>query len=95
MAVVAFANYRCRRTELQIETRVEYVQRPFPEASVAILFPVANDATFYLVDLFKTAVLHDERENFAANTTSAIRNDWFVLDVVVFAALKLCDEVTR
>ena len=72
---------------LQFQAIVEHVQRTFPQTLVAGGRGLAAKAALTLVHLFEAAVLHDDRENFAANAASAVRNDGLVFQVVVFATL--------
>ena len=60
LAVITFANHGRRRAEFQIQASVEHIQRTFPQASVSVLFAIANDAAFNLIDLFEAAILHDD-----------------------------------
>ena len=72
---------------------VEDVERTVPVTGAAEGLAVADDAAVELVDLFETAVLHQHRQDFAADSAGAVGDDRFVLEIVVLAGLDLRDEV--
>lgn len=81
--------------EVELQSLVEDIQRTFPVAIVLERLSVSSDASVNLIHLLKTAILHDDRENFAANSACAICDDGFVLQVIEFAALQFPDKVRR
>lgn len=78
-----------------VHTIVEYVERALPKSAIPELFAVAHDATVDLVDLAEAAILHDRREDLAANATGAVRDDRTVLQMVILTAVDLANKVTR
>ncbi len=93
-ALVALADrFRVCR-EVDGHALVEDVERTVPQAGVAVLFAVANDAAVELVDLAESAAAHKRGEHFAADAARAVGDDGNVLEVVVLAAVEFGDEVT-
>ena len=80
-------------TKFNFETAIKDIQRSLPEAFVSKLFAVSNNATINLVDLFESAVFHDHGQHFTTNAARAIRNNWFVFEVVVFPALNFGNKI--
>jgi hypothetical protein len=79
--------------EVNIHAAIKDVERTLPEAFVTVALAVAHNATFNLVDLLEAAIDHDRGENLAANASSAVGDDWFVLEVVILATFQFSDEV--
>lgn len=75
------------------KSRVEDVERPFPQTFVAVLLGIANNSAFNLVHLLEATVLHDCREDFATNSARAIRNNRFSLEVVVLSTFKFANKI--
>ena len=94
-AVRAFADGFGFVTEIYGHAVVKHAQATFPESVVAVLFPVFHDTAVYLVDLFKPALFHHGTDHFAADATGAVRDDFFVFDIVVFVAFEFFYEITR
>ena len=79
--------------EIHLQSFVEDIERAFPQTFVLECFSVANNSTIDLVHLIESAVLHDERQDFAANAAGAVGDDWSVLEVVVLATFEFCHEI--
>ena len=75
-ALVALTNRLRIGGEVDGHALVEDVQRTIPEAGVAVLFAVANDAAVELVDLAKSATAHEGGEHFTADAARAVSDDW-------------------
>jgi len=95
LAVITLTDQGRIRRKIDGKAIIEGVERALPETVISKLVTVANDATIDLVDLAKAAILHDDRENFAANTTSAIGDDRLIFEMVVLTALDLSDKLLR
>ena len=95
LAVITLTDQGRIRRKIDGKAIIEGVERALPETVISKLVTVANDATIDLVDLAEAAILHDDRENFAANTTSAICDDRLILQMIVLTALDLSDKLLR
>lgn len=71
---------------------VEDVERAFPVTFVAEGFPITDNSSVKLIHIGKSAVLHDDRQHLATDSTGAVGDHGAVLQVVVFAALDFGDE---
>jgi len=87
------AQHFCLIAKFNFETAIKDIQRSLPEAFVSKLFAVANNATINLVDLFESAVFHNHGQHFTTNAAGAIRNNWFVFEVVIFPALNFGNKI--
>ena len=65
--------------EVDCHAPIKGIERTFPIAAISIFFAITNYATLNLVDLFKATLLHDTGEDFAANSTGAVSDDWLLL----------------
>ena len=95
LAVITLTDQGRIRRKIDGKAIIEGVERALPETVISKLVTVANDATIDLVDLAEAAILHDDRENFASNTTSAICNDRLILEMVVLTALNFRNKLLR
>ena len=82
------------RGKVDGNSAIEHVKRTFPQSIVALGFAVAHDTAVDLVDLGEPARAHQWRENFASDSSGAIGDDRFVLEVVVLSTFELGDEVS-
>jgi len=57
-AMVADTEGFCLICEVNIHTLIEDVERAFPESLISEGFAISHDATFDLVDLVESTVLH-------------------------------------
>ena len=80
--------------EIKSHSTIEGVERALPKCVIAIFLSVTHDAAIDLVHLFKATLDHNGRQNFATNSTSAICNDRFIFQVIVFAGFDLRYKVT-
>ena len=85
----------CILTEIDFEAVVKNVQRSFPQSAVLELFAVSHDSAVKLIHLIKSAILHQQRQHLATNSTSAIGDDWAIFEMVVDATLKDLEEPWR
>ena len=88
-ALLTFTQDRCVIREIQGHALIKGVERALPEFIIAILLGVANNAAFNLIDLFKSSLHKNCRENFAANSAGAVSDDWLIFEVVVLSGLNL------
>jgi hypothetical protein len=66
---------------------IECIERALPQTAISVLLTIANNSTFNLIHLIETTFFHHCGEDFAANATSTVRDNGFVLEVVVFSAI--------
>lgn len=90
---LAGAEHRWFVAEIHLQPLVEDIERAFPESLVPECLSVAKDSSVNLVHLVEAAILHDQREDLAANATCAVGDDRLVLQVVVFAAFQFLDKI--
>ena len=77
---------------IKFEPAIKNVERTFPQPRVFELLGIPNDATINLVHLFEATILHDERQDLAANSSGAIGDYGFVFEVVVSPTLEHFDK---
>lgn len=95
LAVLAGAKHCGVLAEIKLQTFVKDIERTFPKSLVLECLAIAKDSSINLVHLVESSVLHDEREDLAANTTGAVRDDRPVLQMVVLATFQFLDEIRR
>ena len=78
---------------IKFEPAIKNVERTFPQPRVFEPLGVPNDAAIDLVHLFESTILHDERQDLAANSAGAIGDNGFVFEVVVRPALEHFDKL--
>ena len=81
--------------KLVVHALIKDIHGAFPQAIIAILFAVAHDAAIDLVDLFEATVLHQRRQDLAANATGAVGHHRLILHPVILAGLDFLDEIMR
>ena len=79
LASIALADDFSFIAEINRHAIIKCVERTFPMRRIRKFISVANNSAFNLINLFKSAVNHDRRENFAANTASAVCDYWLIL----------------
>ena len=77
---------------IKFEPAIKNVERTFPQPRVFEPLGVPNDAAIDLVHLFESTILHDERQDLAANSAGAIGDNGFVFEVVIGTALEHFDK---
>lgn len=93
-ASVALSDHGRLFVEFDPHPRIEGIERSFPQSFASEFLTIADDATLDLIDLGESPILHQGRKDFASDSTSAVGDDGLLLEVIVFATLELCDEVT-
>ena len=93
IAVLALADVFGTRAELVGHATVEYVECAIPEAIIAEFFTVFHDAAVDLVNLFESAVFHQDAEDFAAYTTCTVGDDGAVLYSVVLGVFEFPQKI--
>src|SRR5205814_1134256 len=60
---------------------------------IAICFAIFGDAAFHLIHLFEATLFHHGAQDFAADAASAVGDNGFVFDGIIFITVQLADEV--
>lgn len=95
LAVTTLPNRLSMIAKVDRHTIIKYSQAALPESIVTVCLAILYDTTVDLIHISESSLFHHGRYDFAAHTTSTIRNHFLVLDSIVFVALELGDEVAR
>ena len=79
LANITFSNDFGFIAEINGHAIIKCVKRTFPMRRIGKLISVADNAAFNLINLFETSIDHYRREDFAADTASAVSNYRFIL----------------
>lgn len=78
-----------------LHATIEYIECPFPEPVITILFTIFHDAAIYLIDIFEAPIFHESAQDLAAYASSAIGNDCLFFESIILIRFDLADEVVR